>query len=50
MESTPPGNPGQHAAWPLYGSSRYGVKLEMVDSITFTSELNMDGRFMELSK
>ena len=45
MESTPQGKPNEHALWPLYGSSSFAMRLEMVDSITFRTELEISGMY-----
>ena len=44
MASTPQGKPDEHALWPLYGSSNFAMRLEMVDSITFRTELDISGK------
>lgn len=45
MASTPQGKPDEHALWPLYGSSSFAMRLEMVDSITFRTELDISGEY-----
>lgn len=44
MESTPQGKADDHALWPLYGTSSFAMRLEMVDSITFRTELDISGK------
>jgi hypothetical protein len=44
MESTPQGKADEHALWPLYGTSSFAMRLEMVDSITFRTELDISGK------
>lgn len=44
MASTTKGKPDETALWPLYGSSDYAFRLEMADSITFRTELDISGR------
>lgn len=42
MQSTPQGKADEHALWPLYGTSSFAMRLEMVDSITFRTELDIN--------
>lgn len=43
IQTTSAGKPGEHAHFPLYGSSHYGLRLEAADSITFRAELDFSG-------